>query len=531
MKLYSPNDWNLVTRDQIINHGGRNLFKKYSLYDIKCLGCPDGKLIFNKPAKPSGYWENNENIQNFMKEIKEKLNLNSPEDWNLLSYQQIKDHGGSSLLGKYSLYNLKCIGCPEGKNLFTKSIPHKPKGYWDNKSNVKQFLNEVKEKLNLNTIEDWNSLTCEQISSFHGGDRLLRKYSLFKLKSIGFPEGTEFFDKPIQSKNPGYWKDESNIIKFINELKINLTSIEDWKKLSNKDIKKLGGRGLLDNFTLYEIKCLGCPDGKLIFNKPSKPSKYWDNIDNIQNFMKEIKEKLNLNSPEDWNLLSYQQIKDHGGSSLLGKYSLYNLKCIGCPDGQFLFKKPLESKPNTFWDDHSNIQQFLNNLQKNLNLNTLEDWNRVSVNQIILHGGSGLISKFSLREIIQFQFPDVNFDLNKKDFSKRTSQRWLFLQVQKLFPDEEIVEDYFHPEISRETGFAVQFDIFLVNKNIAIEYHGKHHYIDIPEGFAPLHVYQNRDKEKENICKRYDIQLIIIPYWWDNTLDSLRVTLDKFGIC
>ena len=50
----------------------------------------------------------------------------------------------------------------------------------------------------------------------------------------------------------------------------------------------------------------------------------------------------------------------------------------------------------------------------------------------------------------------------------------------------------------------------------------KQHYEDIPALFAPLELYQFRDNEKEKLCKQFGIQLIVIPFWWDNNLESLK---------
>ena len=62
----------------------------------------------------------------------------------------------------------------------------------------------------------------------------------------------------------------------------------------------------------------------------------------------------------------------------------------------------------------------------------------------------------------------------------------------------------------------------MMERKLAIEYHGKHHYEDIPQGFSSVEIYTCRDVEKENLCEKHGIQLIVIPYWWDNKLYSLR---------
>ena len=471
---------------------------------------------------------NAENTKNFLVKLKTILRLNSAEKWNSLTQKQIKLHGGGSLLNKYSMYEIKCMGNPEGEKLYTKSILKNYHGYWDKQENVQSFLNKLKKNLNLQTPENWNLLTQNQIQK-NGGNRLLSKYSMYEIKCLGCPEGKHLFDLPIKYKSKGFWDNQDNIQNFLLNLgsKLNFKTPENWNLLTIKQIQEHGGITLLNKHSLFEIKCIACPEGKRIFANTKKPSGYWNDLNNVQLFLSQLKVKLNLNTPEDWNLLNQNQVKSNGGSTLLDKYSMYELKCLGCPDGKIYLNYP--SKPNGYWDDKTNIETYLGNLKKEFRLNSPKDWERISKNQIYAHGGQGLC-KYSKNQIINYVNDTNSSDdiiLSNSKLSGKSSQRWLFLQIQKLFPNEEIVEDYYHSELSRETGTAVQFDIFLLQKNIAIEYHGKHHYEDIPSGFAPLEMYQNRDKEKQNICSQFGIKLLIIPYWWDNKLDSLKKIVSK----
>ena len=477
--------------------------------------------VKKRKIKPLKYWEDISNVKHFTQYLSDKLNLKTPNDWENLTCKQILSNGGTStLLNTYSLFEIKCFGCPEGKLIFTK-IP-KPKGYWQNENNVLQFINELKENFNLKTPNDWNLLTFDNIISF-GGTKLLQKYSLFEIKSLGCPEGKLIFKEP--PKPPGFWENKENVSKFISQLKetLNLNTIEDWNSLNlNVIISNGGSSALFNHYSLYDIKCLGFPQGKLIFEP--KPIDFWDNNQNLKEFINYIQEKANLKTFTDWNSLTYLQIKNFGGSKLLQKLSLFDIKCLGFPSGKFLFFP----KPKDFWNKE-NIIEFLVKISIDYNIHSVEDFNRLAKKQIISKGGRTLCSKYSKKDLIQIFSSDIMFsDVSSiSERSGRSSQRWLFLQIQKLFPDEEIVEDYFHSEISRKTGFSIQFDIFLIKRNIAIEYHGKQHYEDIPAGFAPLEAYRKRDNEKLNICSAEGIQLIIIPYWWDNSLDSLKKTLQS----
>ena len=404
-------------------------------------------------------------------------------------------------------------------NDLTKYKVPKPAGYWDNSENVLQYLRDLQSQFNLKTSEDWNSITMKQIEST-GGSRLLRKYSIFDLKCLGHPEGKKIFNKPY--KPPGYWDNNENVNNFLKTIKnkYNLKTINDWNSITKKQIENNGGGRLFSRYSMYELKCIGFPEGKLIFKKPIKklPLGFWNDENNIKTFLFDLKLKLNLNSIHDWNQLSQFHIKKYGGSRLLSKYSMFDLKCLACPEGKFIFKHEAIKKSANYWDDPESIVNFVNKMKKKFNINCNNDWKRVSKSQIRSNGGWG----FYINNKIDHNIPEI---VNINPNFKRSSQRWLFLQIQKLFPHDEIVEDYFHSELSRKSGFNIQFDIFLIQRNIAFEYHGKQHYEDIPSGFSPLELFKSRDNEKEKLCQEFGIQLIVIPYWWNNKIDSLQQLL------
>ena len=86
------------------------------------------------------------------------------------------------------------------------------------------------------------------------------------------------------------------------------------------------------------------------------------------------------------------------------------------------------------------------------------------------------------------------------------------------------MEDYFHEELTRISGAPIQFDIFLPTKNIALEYHGVHHFNELPS-FGNLELYQKRDLEKQKLCKEQNITLIVIPY--SQSPESITILIQK----
>ena len=152
-------------------------------------------------------------IYYFLDELEEIYNLKTVQDWKSVTRKQILDNGGVMILGKYSLFDLKVLGAAEKEARY---FFKKPKGYWKNKKNVLRFLSEIEEKYNVNTPEDWNSITTSQIQSY-GGTSLLKEFSLFELKCMACPAGKSAFNAPPQSSR--YWENKENVDDFISKLK------------------------------------------------------------------------------------------------------------------------------------------------------------------------------------------------------------------------------------------------------------------------------------------------------------------------
>lgn len=158
----------------------------------------------------------------------------------------------------------------------------------------------------------------------------------------------------------------------------------------------------------------------------------------------------------------------------------------------FILKKTQYS-----WNDKDSVKRFFESKINLFHISDLSDWYRISMAQIkkaggnffllfilvlvlvilILHHptlshtslfspqffffffffsfvstkllGSGLLSAFSSVGLaLQFVYPDYPWELSKFQIKgKKSAQRWLFVQLQKLLPNYVILEDYNHPDL------------------------------------------------------------------------------------
>jgi hypothetical protein len=78
----------------------------------------------------------------------------------------------------------------------------------------------------------------------------------------------------------------------------------------------------------------------------------------------------------------------------------------------------------------------------------------------------------------------------------------------------------------RESGFSMELDFYSEKYNMALEYQGDHHYFDKFKK-TPLEYQSKRDLEKTERCKRLNISLITVPYWWSGDEMQLIATIHK----
>ena len=526
LKLNSFDDWIIITNEIIIQNGGGEFIKEFKFkFDLKKYfqfiypNYPWEKMNFKSSFKDEYLLENQ---RKKMDNLFIKLNLNSFDEWMKISHKiinKIRSNDGNFILNYYK---------GDLEDLFRSIYPNYP---WDLKEleknrklffsieNQRKFVDNLFKKLNLNSFDDWINISNEIIIQ-NGGGEFIKE---FKFKND--------LKKYFQFIYPNYPWEKMNFNSLINNeeyllenqrkkmdnlfIKFNLKSLNDWMKISRKNINKIRSndgnlilnyyKGDLENFfqTIY-------PNYPWDFITDIKRSKkYFYSIENQKFYMDKLFKKLNLISLSEFLTISREKIIKIGGDRLL---SLYNYQLND------LFQTIYPNFPwNLPYHDHFyiKIKEWINKY----NVKQKKDWYRLP---------NDSKSKFDLYRTLKIIFPNENWKkLNFNTRKKKSSQRLLFSFTQKIYPSLLIFEDYFHPHLFRFNTNIFELDIFIPALQLAMEYQGQHHYDDLPGAFGAVESFKSRDELKEILSRDISIKLIHIPYWWDHSLESLQSSLQS----
>ena len=528
LQLNEPVSWADIPFETVQKEGGSVILSYYeNYYDcIKTL-FPEisSKEWSSQRQLPKNYWHSIQNQKKFLDDFAIKMNLKKPEDWKTISHQKIIDHGGRGLL-KYYPSLLECLSTVYPDKEFTiKNLSRYPVNWWKNKDNHKVFLDTFEKENNIKTFEDWNTITKKDLIN-SGGYSLFSIYTgLYEMLSSVYPTKPWYLTRIRKPKNFWTIENQKNYIEGL----CKYLSIEksDVIHLTNDELARYGGSYLLsiyDSMTqciesLYNIKEDEWKEKRIT------RSNFWDDIENQKKFLDDFAEHHNINSPHEWKDITSTDIIKYGGRGLIEKYNtwsevlstIYGFNINNLKD----FRRRVSYN---YWKDPKNVKSFIEKFEQKNRMFETTDWYRVSIIQLCqTDGGYSLLRRFgSIYNLLKEVYPNIRW--NKKLIAKnnKRSEQWrIFTIVREIFPDREVIEEYNHPTASRESGNSVELDVFIPSLNLAIEYHGKHHYEDIP-AFGPSELYQIRDNEKIELCQKYNIKLLVIPYFFKGSDEDLK---------
>jgi len=421
---------------------------------------------------------------------------------------------------------------------------------------------ELERSLGLKNWKEWYHYKGIDIVGKHKDAKwLLGKFesSLVKLL-LHFHYDKEWEPWRFEQVPNGFWENKTNRLLFFNfaEKELGLKNKEDWYRVKNKDIKRIGGGGLLVHYyndsLSNALMDVYSEDKFKLWNFNLVSGKYWTNILHQKEFLFEVSKHLNIfpynknGTYEDWYSVSAKEIMNFGGNGLgkLYGFSTYKILSAIYPEYEWnVFK--FKQVPRNHWSNSSNIIKAMEGISKTYNIDVynyeLQDWNKVSVKQLEHLGLSALIQRYGGFHKLITAFYSLSLSSNyanhPNDFIREyfwnkkqnilagkavsKPQQRIFEIVTNLFPDKNIHVNFIHPNFRHfDSKINIQFDIFIPQLSLGFEYQGEQHYSNA-RGNKAIQSIQllERDKEKRVICKEHGITLIEVPYWWNQTQESL----------
>ena len=530
----------------------------------------------------SGYWLKIENQRAYLNSLYDRLQLKSFKEWQTVPRKTLIENGANSLLSVYKgnfQKVLKTIYPHENENIIQ---VRRPIGHWKSIENQRKYFDDLFVLFNLNSLDDWKRIPLKKLFDLKNGARsviLLHNGSFQKTLQTLYPEHKWDFTLTKKIKifkrkiKRGHWNNIENQKEYLNSLyyQFKLTSMDDWftliphKQLHSslaRILPRYQGNSRLALQTIY-------PNYPWNFNIKKKKEKGFWRVHNVQlKYMEKLFINLNLKSLDDWKKVTKEKFLLNDGLGILAfhRFNRKNLLKFVYPHHNWAnFEK--ETKKINF----KKVKFDLMLLQRSFNVQRKEDWYRIpqkkkkfftfvinesninnnNNNNNINDNSDELIDAenndnnnnnneedeetkqfdFELFKILPKIYPDQNWSVTRSSFrSKKSTQRWLWICVNRFYSQHLILEDYHHPLLDTLTSTKFELDVYIPSINLAVEYQGEQHYDDLASGFSALELYMSRDSVKFDQCNQHEIPLLIIPYWWNRSPFSLLQTVQNFFI-
>ena len=515
LSVTEPEDWKRIKFTELHKHGTCAILHHYKSHK-QFISTVFPELV-EKKRKILSHSEQRARLDS----IADSLSLETDEDWNSLSIVIFRKLGGDEVLQPNETFveMLQRIYPEKEWNVFAFHLQKLYPTFWESIETQRKFMDYVAQKKNIKTPEDWKLIQCRDIDRL-GGNAMVRKYKkMDSMLQAVYPDYN--WREEILRKYPSnHWKNSQNCRDFFDFLskKFQLKSKHELLYIGPGTIGEHGGTVLLDQFDSYSSLL-----------RSLYPEESWIDLTSTENqkvYLEDIAtNRLSIKKLSDWYKVSHAQFRECGGAMLLEHYdTMIDVLTTLHPNYKWDFEKRGGNMPRHYWDNFEHVRQFMKKVERHYGVNSPEDWYRISQPQIASQGGSRVLAIYSMIEILRKLYPSVQWNqakLARKD--KRSTQKWLFTLVQDLF-QSEVIEDYYHSD-SRASGGAIQFDVFLPHFRVAFEYHGEHHYEEIPT-FGTVDLYRERDREKVSCAQLSGVTLVHVPYWWDRSKESLLKIID-----
>jgi len=215
-----------------------------------------GTILKNGSFKKTkqSFWKNIENQKKYMSWLENELEYKEPSHWYKVSQSTFVNNYGYGLLMQYQKSPIKIVQkFISGYDFITWKFKNVPKGYWSDKKNRKDYMEELGQNLGFEKPEDWYAVTYNTFLKNYG--RTFVRYSTpLKAVSEKYPY-YDFLPWLFKHVAPDFWNDMKNQKKYLvwlgkkheykNPDEATETEMKEWYNITQNAFYNNRGRGLL----------------------------------------------------------------------------------------------------------------------------------------------------------------------------------------------------------------------------------------------------------------------------------------------
>ena len=196
-----------------------------------------------------------------------------------------------------------------------------------------------------------------------------------------------------------FWKDRENRHLYLDWLgeQLGYTQPEDWYQLAAHAIKTRRGSRLLQEYrSLFALLQDYRPDYDwLEWRCTVVPKGFWADRANRQRYLDWLGRQLGFTCPEHWYQLTGPQLSQWYGGTLRKEFGGSVIALVKEYLPHYAWKEWLfTSVPQRFWQDQHNRRRYLDWLGEQLGYHSLEDWYKITYNDVVRRHGSAFLAYF-----------------------------------------------------------------------------------------------------------------------------------------
>lgn len=268
----------------------------------------------------------------------------------------------------------------------------------------------------MNSLEDFYKISKDDIKNYGGTIMLTKVYggSILQALQDAYPDHKWLpwrFSVGLPNK---FWDNKQNQREFMDWLGFTLgyTQLEDWYSITTKELDQNGGNYLLQKFndSPCDLVQSTFPEHNWkIWMFDRVPNGFWKNKESQRIFMNWLGKHLGYTVMDDWYNIDARTIEKYSSKHLTECYNASPSEMLKSiyPEHYWVIWK-FKNAPKGFWFNEKNIKQFMEYVAQRLQFTTMEDWYNLSVKNVNVLGGSGLMRNLggSTYLLLKLVYPD-----------------------------------------------------------------------------------------------------------------------------